>query len=55
MCRALIVLAGDLADAWVDFGLLADQLNVIAIFTDMAITDHAGVAITYALPPGPPP
>ena len=41
------ILAGDLADAWADFGGLAGQLNQLAIVIEMSITDHAGIAITY--------
>ena len=45
--RMRFVLAGDLTDAWADFGGLVAQLNLIALVTDMAITDHPGIAITY--------
>ena len=40
-------LSGDLTDAWSDFGGLAARLDLIALVTDMSITDHPGIAITY--------
>ena len=43
------VLAGDLAGDWADFGGLADQVNLIALVTDMSITDRPGIPITYDL------
>ena len=45
--RLRFILAGDLADAWGDFGGLVGQLNQLAIVIEMSITDHAGIAITY--------
>ena len=48
MCRMRFVSAGDLSGASDDFGGPVSQLNLIAIFTDMAIADRAGVAITYS-------
>ena len=45
--RILFALAGDLTDAWVDFGGLVARLDLIALVTDMSITDHPGIAITY--------
>ena len=45
--RLRFVLAGDLTDVWSDCGGLIAQLNLIALVTDMSITDHPGIAITY--------
>ena len=39
--------AGDLADAWGDFGGLKGQLNHLANVLELSITDHAGVSVTY--------
>ena len=47
MYRIRLVLAGDLADCWADFGGLVAQLNLIALVTDMPTTDHPWVAIAY--------
>ena len=43
------ILAGDLAGAWDPFGGLAAQLNHIGIVLDLAVTEHAGVALSYDL------
>lgn len=40
--------AGDLTDAWVEFGGLTAQTNHIATGLDIAIKDHDGIAVTYA-------
>ena len=45
--RMRFILAGDLTDAWADFGGLTAQINMLGIVLDMAITDHAGIALTY--------
>ena len=38
---------GDLTDALAEFGGLFAQLNLRGIITDLAITDRAGIAITF--------
>ena len=45
--RIRFMRAGDLAGAWADFGRLAAQLNRLAVVLGLAISDHAGIAITY--------
>ena len=43
------VLAGDLTGAWSPFGGLEAQMNHIGIVLDLAVTEHAGVALSYDL------
>ena len=45
--RVRFPLAGDLTYAWADFGGLVARLSNIALVTDMSITDHPGIAVTY--------
>ena len=45
--RMRFVLAGDLTGAWADFGGLQAQMNFIYLITDLSITDHPGIALTY--------
>ena len=36
-----------MVDAWSPFGGLASRLNLIALILNMAIVEHAGIAIAY--------
>ena len=45
--RLRYILAGDLTDAWCEFGGLSAQLNHLAVVVGLSISDHAGIAVTY--------
>ena len=45
--RVRFVLSDDLAEAWGDFGGSMALTNLIALVTDMGITDLPGISITY--------
>ena len=45
--RARFILAGDLVGAWGEFGGLTAQINHLATVLDIAITDHARIAVAY--------
>ena len=46
------ILAGDLDVAWAPFGGLSAQFNHVGIVLDLAVTEHAGVALSYDLQVG---
>ena len=45
--RLIFIRAGDLTDAWAEFGGITAQLSHIAVVLGLSITDKAGVAVTY--------
>ena len=45
--RLRFLLAGDLADAWADYGGIVAQINHLAVVLELSITDHPGIAATY--------
>lgn len=45
--RLRFIIAGDLTDAWAEFGGITAQLNHLAVVLGLPITDHAGIAVTY--------
>ena len=48
-CNLRYILAGDLAGAWSPFGGMAARLNHVGIVLDLAVTEHAGVALSCDL------
>ena len=45
--RLRYILAGDLTEAWSEFGGLSAQLSHLSVVIGLSISDHQGIAVTY--------